>query len=297
MVTRTGDAAFRAPFAHRAAQVWRGLRTSPSAIIGLVLVGIEVIVAVAAPLIAPYSPTAEDGSAVLEGPSLHHLLGTDQFGRDVFSRTLYGGRYALLISLIATLLAVGLGASIGMIVAYVRGALDEGVLRVVDAILSIPPILVLLVIITTFGAGLPVIVLAVVVSYAPGVLRVVRAASLDVIPRDFVTAARARGERPLSIVAREVRPNTLDIVLVEFAMRASWVVLLISALSFLGFGVNPPTPDWGLMIAENRTIISIAPWASVAPIVALSSLVVGLNLAADGLAKALGLDLIRGIGG
>lgn len=296
MTTRTGVAEFRVSFANRATQVWRSLQGSPSAIIGFTLVGIEIVVAGIAPLIAPYSPTAEDGLAVIQGPSLHHLFGTDQFGRDVFSRTLYGGRDALLISLIATLVAVGLGASIGMIAAYARGALDEGVLRIVDAILSIPPILILLVIITTFGAGWPVIVLAVVVSYAPGVVRVVRAAALDVIPRDFVTAARARGERPLSIVAREVRPNTLDVVLVEFAMRASWVVLLISALSFLGFGANPPTPDWGLMIAENRTIISIAPWASIAPIIALSSLVVGLNLAADGLAKALGLDLIRGIG-
>jgi peptide/nickel transport system permease protein len=139
-----------------------------------------------------------------------------------------------------------------------------------------------------------VMILGIAVIYAPGVIRVARAAALAVARLDFVTAARARGERPASVVTREIQPNVVDVLLVEFAMRASWAILLVSALSFLGFGVNPPTPDWGLMIAENRSYISLAPWVTLSPVIALSLLVVGLNLAADGVAKALGFDATRG---
>jgi peptide/nickel transport system permease protein len=277
-----------------ARQVWRNLRRSRSALIGLALVSVHVVAALGAPVIAPHSPTENNPAVAIQGPSWQYLLGTDQFGRDVLSRTLYGGRIALVASLLATSVAVGLGALIGLFIAYAPRSADDVGMRVVDAALAIPPILALLVTITTFGAGLPVIVLGIIAVYTPGVIRVVRAAALEVVPRDFVLAARARGERSASVVLSEIRPNTLDVVLVEFAMRASWVVLLVSALSFLGFGVNPPTPDWGLMIAENRTLISVAPWASFAPVVALSTLVVGLNLLADGFAKAAGLDLVRG---
>jgi peptide/nickel transport system permease protein len=167
-------------------------------------------------------------------------------------------------------------------------------MRVVDAILAVPPVLALLVIVTVLGTDPVVIVLAVTVVYGPGVVRVVRAAALDVVPRDYVTAARARGEGTFSVLLRDIGPNVLDVVLVEFAMRASWVVLLISSLSFLGFGANPPTPDWGLMVSENRSMLAVAPWTSIAPIIALSTLVIGLNMAADGLAKALGVDRAHG---
>ena len=163
-------------------------------------------------------------------------------------------------------------------------------MRIVDALLSVPSILALLVVVTVFDAGLWVIVLAVTVVYAPAVTRVVRGAARTVITQDYVTAARARGEKPLSIVFREILPNVLDVVLVEYAMRASWIVLLVSSLSFLGFGANPPTPDWGLMVQENRTALTVVPLGTLAPIVALATLVVGLNLTADGLSKSLGVD-------
>ncbi|MER7930337.1 ABC transporter permease [Streptomyces sp. NPDC096057] len=165
--------------------------------------------------------------------------------------------------------------------------------RVLDAILSIPSVLALLVVVTALGTGPAVIVLAVAIVYVPQVVRVVRGAALAVVPADYVTAARARGESTWSILRREILPNITDVVCVEFAMRASWVVLLISSLSFLGFGADPPTPDWGLMVAENRTAITVVPMASLAPIIALATLVVGLNLAADGLSKAWGVDRIR----
>lgn len=272
----------------------RVITGSRSTLAGFVLVALHVVVALAAPVLAPYSPVVNDGSLPIDAPSLAHWAGTDQLGRDVLSRTLYGGQLALTDTALATICVIAVGTGLGCLAAYWRGWFDDVVMRIVDAVLSVPAILALLVVVTVVGSGIGVLALAVTVVYAPAVARVVRAAALEVIPLDYVTAARARGERAVAVLWREVLPNILDVLLVETAMRASWVVLLISSLSFLGFGANPPTPDWGLMVAENRSMLAVAPWASVAPIVALATLVIGLNLAADGLAKAFGLDRMRG---
>lgn len=274
--------------------VWRAFRRSPVAMIGLGLLVLNLVVAIAAPLIAPYDPIEINVGDPLTAPSSEHLFGTDEFGRDVLSRVLYGGRAAMLIALSATLLAVFGGAAIGVALGYLGGWADDLGSRVLDAILSIPPIIILLVVLTSLGTGATVLVLAMAVTFGPGSARVARAAALEVTTKEYVAAARLRGESRLSIMFREVGPNVRDVMFVEFAMRASWALLLISALSFLGFGVNPPTPDWGLMIAENRDSMSIAWWATTFPIIALGSLVIGLNLASDGLAKALGVDLTRG---
>ncbi|MEK6311657.1 MULTISPECIES: ABC transporter permease subunit [Curtobacterium] len=266
------------------------LRGSTALSVGLGLIALHLVLAVLAPVIAGHSPVVTNAGDVLSGPTWTHWLGTDQYGRDVLSRTLNGGRYALLVTFLATTIAVAVGTVLGCITAYADNWFDEVVMRIVDALLSVPSILALLVVVTVFDAGLWVIVLAVTIVYAPAVTRVVRGAARTVITQDYVTAARARGERPLSIVFREILPNVLDVVLVEYAMRASWIVLLVASLSFLGFGANPPTPDWGLMVQENRTALTVVPLATLAPIVALATLVVGLNLAADGLAKSLGVD-------
>ncbi|PZF59668.1 ABC transporter permease [Curtobacterium sp. MCSS17_008] len=266
------------------------LRGSTALRVGAALIALHLVLAVLAPVLAGHDPVATDASDVLAGPSWAHWLGTDQYGRDVLSRTLNGGRYALLVTFLATTIAVTVGTVVGCVTAFADNWFDEVVMRVVDALLSVPSILALLVVVTVFDAGLWVIVLAVTVVYAPAVTRVVRGAARTVITQDYVTAARARGERALSIVFREILPNVLDVVLVEYAMRASWIVLLVASLSFLGFGANPPTPDWGLMVQENRTALTVVPLGTLAPIVALATLVVGLNLAADGLAKSLGVD-------
>lgn len=271
----------------------RTVLASRTARIGLALVALHVLVAIVAPLLTPYSPVTNDPDAALLGPTPAHWAGTDALGRDILTRVLYGGQYALLVSLAATICAVTLGTAVGCAAALKRGWLDGLVMRALDAVLAVPTIIALLVVVAVLGAGPLVIVLAVTVLYAPQVVRVVRAAALNVAPLDYVTAARARGERTLSILVREVLPNVADVVAVEFAIRASWVVLLISSLSFLGFGANPPTPDWGLMIAENRTAMVVVPAATLAPILALATLVLGLNLAADGLAKAWGVDRVK----
>ncbi|MER6081509.1 ABC transporter permease [Streptomyces sp. NPDC001833] len=278
---------------HAVTRAWRALRSSRTALAGLAVVAVHILVALLAPLLTSYDPIAGDASHALLGPSPQHWAGTDQYGRDVLARVLYGGRYALGVSVAATLVTVALGTVVGCAAALRGGWFDDLLGRVLDAILSVPSILALLVVVTALGTGPAVIVLAIAVVYVPQVVRVVRGAALAIVPMDYVTAARARGESTWAILRREVLPNITDVVCVEFAMRASWVVLLISSLSFLGFGADPPTPDWGLMVAENRTAITVVPMASLAPIIALATLVVGLNLAADGLAKAWGVDRIR----
>ncbi|MFJ1745378.1 ABC transporter permease [Streptomyces sp. NPDC088116] len=276
-----------------AARAWRTVRSSRAAALGLTIVAVHAAVALLAPLLTSYDPIVGDASRALLGPSGDHWAGTDQYGRDVLARVLYGGRYALGVSLAATFLTIALGTVLGCATALRGGRLDDVLMRVLDAVLSVPGLLALLVVVTALGSGPAVIVLAVAVVYVPQVVRVVRGAALAVVPADYVTAARARGESTWSVLRREVLPNITDVVCVEFAMRASWVVLMISSLSFLGFGANPPTPDWGLMVSENRTAITVVPMASLAPIIALATLVVGLNLAADGLSKAWGVDRIR----
>lgn len=274
--------------AERFGRVVRGLSLPTK--IGIALVVLTALLALFAPWIAPYDPLAEDSNNALGGISAAHWLGTDQYGRDILSRTLEGGRFALLVALLATIAAVVIGTFVGCVAAYFPGWRDSVITRVLDAILSVPSVLAMLLIVSVFGSGLWVIVVAVSVIYAPAVARVVRGAARPVLHAGYVTAARARGERALPVIFREVLPNITDTVLVEFAMRASWVVLLVSTLSFLGFGVNPPNPDWGLMIQENRTALTVAPMGTLAPIIALAILVVGLNVAADGLGKYFGVD-------
>ena len=201
-----------------------------------------------------------------------------------------GGRQALLVTTIATILAITWGGLLGVLLGLVGGRLDEFLMRIVDAFLCLPWILVLLLIVVMVGSDPGVLIATLGFFYGIPVIRVARAATHDVVAQDFVTAARARGESRSTIVWRELVPNVLDVLLVEGAMRWSWMLLAFSSLSFLGFGIAPPTPDWGLMISNALSIMSLAPWTALAPVVALSSLIIGINLSADALAKAVGID-------
>jgi peptide/nickel transport system permease protein len=179
---------------------------------------------------------------------------------------------------------------LGVYLGLVGGRLDDILMRLVDAILSLPWILKMLLMIVTFGSGFAVLIPTLAFFYGVPVIRVARAATHNVVARDYVMAARARGHGRFSIMRRELLPNVLDALMVEGAMRWSWMLLAFTSLSFLGFGVSPPTPDWGLMIADARSFMAIAAWAGLAPIAFLSSLIIGINLTADALAKALGID-------
>ncbi len=258
--------------------------------VGLTIVVVHLILAFTAPLIAPYSPTHIEPSVRLEGPSADHLFGTDSFGRDNLSRVLYGGRVALLVSFTAAVVAVTWGGLLGILLGYLGGRVDEVVMRVIDGLLAIPSLLLIMLVILALGSGFSVLVLTLGYGYGLTVVRIARGATLAIVARDFITAARARGERSRTIVLRELMPNVLDVLLVEFAMRSSWMLLAIASLSFLGFGISPPTPDWGRMVFENSELLAIAPWGTVFPVIAISSMVIGINLASDALSKAMGLE-------
>ena len=274
----------------RATGVFKDLVSRPSGAIGLSLVLFHVILALVSPFIVPFDYKLQNSALMLSQPDAVHWLGADHLGRDVFSRTLMGGREALLVTGVATPLAVIWGGFVGILFGLVGGRLDEVLMRVVDAFLSLPWILKMLVLIVTFGTGVEVLIPTLAFFYGIPVIRIARAATHDVIARDFVWAAKARGHGRISIIRRELLPNVLDTLMVEGAMRWSWMLLAFSSLSFLGFGVSPPTPDWGLMISDARGFMSFAPWGVIGPVIALSSLIIGINLTADALAKALGID-------
>lgn len=274
----------------RAAGIFKDLVSRPSGAIGLSLVIFHVALALISPFIIPFDYKLQNSALMLSQPDAVHWLGSDHLGRDVFSRTLMGGREALLVTGVATPLAVIWGGFMGILFGLVGGRLDEVLMRIVDAFLSLPWILKMLVLIVTFGTGIEVLIPTLAFFYGIPVIRIARAATHDVIARDFVWAAKARGHGRVSIIWRELLPNVLDTLMVEGAMRWSWMLLAFSSLSFLGFGVSPPTPDWGLMISDARGFMSFAPWGVIGPVIALSSLIIGINLTADALAKALGID-------
>ena len=275
---------------NRAITVILDVLSRPSGAVGLFLVLLHLILAIISPYITPFDYKLQNSSLMLTPPDALHFLGSDHLGRDIFSRTLMGGREALAVTGIATPIAVAWGGFIGILFGLVGGRVDEVLMRVVDAFLSLPWILKMLVLIVTFGTGMEVLIPTLAFFYGIPVIRVARAATHDVIARDFIWAAKARGHSRISIIRSELLPNVLDTLMVEGAMRWSWMLLAFSSLSFLGFGVSPPNPDWGLMISDARGFMSFAPWGVIGPVIALSSLIIGINLTADALAKSLGID-------
>lgn len=269
----------------------------PAALIGLTLILVHLLLALMAPWIAPYDPTSLVGARV-EPPSAEFWLGTDALGRDYLSRLLYGGRIALLATFTGVICAVLIGSVLGVAAAYLGGVTEEVLMRLVDIKLALPGILLVALVITGFGNSIGVLIVLLGVVYAPGVIRIVRGQALTQINLPFVKVAQLRGEGAFSIICREVLPNTLDVIYVEFAIRMSHAILLLSALSFLGIGISPPTADWGLMISEGVGQMAFAPWLVLLPALFISTLVVGLNFGAEGLANALGMDASRGyVGG
>lgn len=265
----------------------------PSGAIGAGIVGFHLLVALFGPLFVSYDPAQQNVEAMLAAPSSEYWFGTDRLGRDVFTRTVLGGREAIVVSTISTALAMAWGGLLGIFLALVGGRVDEVAMRAVDAMLSLPWVLTVMIFVTALGTSIAVLIPVLGFSYGLAVVRIARSAALDFVARDFVLAAQARGERKRTIVLKELLPNVRDSLAVEGAMQWSWIILGFSSLSFLGFGVTPPTPDWGLMISDARELMAIAPWTALWPMAALSSLVIGTNLVADAFAKVLGVDRAR----
>jgi len=257
--------------------------SSRIATIGLLLVLFWIVVAILAPVIAPYSSSAQDGQAVNKAPSAAHLLGTDHLGRDILSRLIYGSRTILTLAPLSVLAAVILGTFLGLLGGYYGGLIDEVVMRILDAIMAFPTILLYLIIISAIGASAVNVVIAITFVGAPGIARLVRSLTLDIRVRDYIAAAQLRGENPLYVMFAEILPNARGPLIIDSMLRVGYAVFAIGTLGFLGLGLPPPTPDWGGMIANARKFIWVNPWGVLWPTLAIASLVVGLNLFADGL--------------
>ena len=268
----------------------RFLQTRSGAV-GFGLVTFVVLVAVFGRYFAPHGPSASIG-VPLGGPSGDALLGTDSLGRDVFSRLLYGGRSVIALAAAATALAYLVGLTVGLVAGYSRSVVDPLLMRTADVMLAFPPLLFLLVLITGAGTGVGVLVIGVAAIQAPGISRIVRTATLEVSVRGYVEAAVARGERGESVVVREVLPNILAPVLVDAGLRFTYSILIIASVNFLGLGLQPPSPDWALMISENRQYISLNPAAALTPAAMIALLTIGINLTGDAIARSLGRSYV-----
>lgn len=253
------------------------------AVVGLSIVFFWVLVAIFAPVLAPHSPFAQDSSAINKGPGGLYPLGTDHLGRDILSRLIYGSRTILLLAPISVLCSVALGTLLGLIGGYYGGLIDEVVMRILDAIMAFPTILLYLIIISAIGPSAFNVVLAITFVGAPGIARLVRSLTLDIRTRDFVAAAKLRGDSDWRIMFVEILPNARGPLIIDAMLRVGYAIFAIGTLGFLGLGLPPPTPDWGGMINEARKYIWTNPLGVLWPAIAISSLVVGLNLFADGL--------------
>jgi peptide/nickel transport system permease protein len=262
-----------------------------SGALGAGIVVFVVLVAVCGRYVAPHDPSAPIG-VPLSGSSSNAWLGTDFLGRDVFSRLLYGGRSVLLIALAATLLAYAVGLAVGLIAGYSRSFVDPLLMRSVDVLLAFPPLLLLLVLISGAGSSVGILIIGVAIIQAPAISRIVRTATEVESTRPYVEAAVARGESSRAIVRREVFPNILAPVLVDSGLRFTFSILIIASVNFLGLGLQPPSPDWALMISENREFISVNVLAVLAPAAMIALLTIGINLVGDGIARSLGRSYV-----
>lgn len=264
-------------------------RRSPLASLGALIVGLVTVAALAAPLLATTDPIDQDLTVVLKPPfwqqdgSLQHLLGTDHLGRDVYSRLVYGARISLTISVLAALLGALVGVAAGLVAGYLGGRVDAVIMRVVDLNLAFPLILLALAVVALLGASLRNLVIVMAITTWMIYARVVRGLSLTLREQEFVQAVRALGAHDARIIARHILPNVLAPVVVIWTLEVARVILMESALSFLGLGVPPPTPTWGRMLAEGRDYLTMAGWISIFPGLAIMVTVLGINFLGDGL--------------
>ena len=259
----------------------RLLLRRPGFIVGSLILLFWIVCAVGGDNITPFDPI-NDFDVALQPPSSEHLFGTDQLGRDVLSRVMAGARDVLIAAPVAAVLSVVFGSLLGVIMGYYRGWADEVLSRIIEALLSIPVVLVALLIISVLGASGIIVIGTVAVLFTPIVARTVRAATLAEAQLDYVTAARLRGENGLFVMTREILPNISGTITVEFTVRVGYAVFTISTLSFLGAGIQPPSPDWGLTISDTYRLIQVGYWwPTLFPALAIASLVIATNLVAD----------------
>jgi len=281
-------------------RIWAGLSilfSSKIATVGFAIVLFWVIVAVFAPLFTQYTPLEQDWKAPNQGPSSAHILGTDELGRDLWSRMIYGARVILVqmpitenfwipggTALWGVIVALLVGMTLGLLGGYYGGWIDEIIMRLLDAMMAVPIILLYMIIMAALGASAVNVVIAITIVGTPGIARLVRSLTLDIRTREYIRAAETRGESPWHIMFVEILPNARGPIIIDAMLRVGYAIFAMGTLGFLGLGIPPPSPDWGSMVAKGREFILIgSPWATLWPCIAIASLVVGLNLLADGL--------------
>lgn len=279
----------RHPMIEQLSQLWR----NKTAIAGLIIIIVFILSAIFAPYLSPHDPLATSLYDQLkppvwyEGGTSKHLLGTDDLGRDILSRLIYGARISLLVSVISVSLAFFFGTLIGAIAGYKKGWLDNMIMRIMDIILSFPYILLAIVIVAYLGPTLKNAMIAIGITYVPRFARIVRGSVLEECEKDYVTAARAIGASEFRIIFIAILPNCLGPLIVQTTLNFASAILDAAALSFLGLGAQPPSPEWGAMIAQSRSLILRAPWVMTLPGLAILFAVLGFNLLGDGLRDAL----------
>ncbi len=281
-------------------RMWAGLSilfASKIAIVGFAIVMFWIIAAIFAPFFTPYTPLEQDWKAPNQGPSSAHFLGTDELGRDLWSRLIYGARVVLVLMPITenfwipggtaiwgVIVALIVGATLGLLGGYYGGWIDEIIMRLLDAMMAVPIILLYMIIMAALGASAVNVVIAITIVGTPGIARLVRSLTLDIRTREYIRAAETRGENPWHIMFVEILPNARGPIIIDAMLRVGYAIFAMGTLGFLGLGIPPPSPDWGSMVAKGREfILTGSPWAAMWPSIAIASLVVGLNLLADGL--------------
>jgi peptide/nickel transport system permease protein len=266
-----------------AAETVRAALHSRTLLIGAAVLFFWIVCALFGRHLTPLDPYADDLLATLAPPSLHHWFGTDQLGRDVFSRVIIGARDILIVAPLATLLGTLLGTALGLTIGYFRGMLDDVASRVIEALQALPLVIVALMALAAVGTSNASVVCVIGFVFTPLIARTVRAATLNEVELDYVAAAQLRGDGALAVMFIEILPNVLPVVLVEMTVRLGYAIFFVASLSFIGFGIQPPSADWGIAIAENYSLIGSYWWTILFDAAATASLIIGVNLVADGL--------------
>lgn len=271
----------------RVLEIWDAIRRNKAAMLGLVILLLFILITIFADLIAPYELVTTQTRDILQPPSAQHWFGTDDLGRDVFARVIHATRVSLAIGLIATVLSVLVGGILGSVAGYKGGKLDEFLMRLMDALMCIPSTLLALAIVAALGTSMTNLILAITISSVPGVARVIRAVIINIVDEDYITAAISYSENDYRIITRYVLPNAVGPVIVYATMSISATILTAAGLSFIGMGVQPPTPEWGYMISEARGSMRYASYLIMFPGFALLLASLAFNLLGDGLQDAL----------
>lgn len=275
------------------ASVWRSLRRNRMAMLGLFILVILVLMAVFADVIAPYAYDAQNLLNARQAPSAAHIFGTDEFGRDIFSRIIYGSRLSLVVGFISVGIALILGGILGAIAGFYGGLLDDIIMRCMDILLAIPQVLLAIAIIASLGNGLVNLMIAVGISSIPSYARIVRASVMTIRGEEYIEAAHASGTSDAKIIIKHILPNCLAPVIVQVTLGIANAILSCAALSFIGLGITPPSPEWGAMLSGARNYVLTYPYMSVFPGLAIILTVLALNLLGDGLRDALDPKLKR----